>query len=311
MAADDAARISDCVAATIFKTLAESSVSNSTVTLRDLELNPTLPISPYCRSFATPVVVPTTVYQITGPISVQRCLDSEPQGEDCLDANSWRASVQTPKLHNLHELNRPESPSGSSPSAAISPTRRPLLWPDTDSNNDADQSAEQILDSSGNSVSQPSPTSLADWSTAVQAIDDPHQQAHYGQGQESIISGNVVGGVELRNKTASPRTQSTPVLQHHYLCSSCPKVFRHRHELNRHRKLHDRPYRCLHVGCDSRGFSSRKDLGRHEASRHQGTEATKFYCPRMECEYSTKGFPRTDNCRRHVRKQHGMKFVDL
>ena len=78
---------------------------------------------------------------------------------------------------------------------------------------------------------------------------------------------------------------------------------------SRHRKLHDRPYKYTHEGCNSLGFSSRKDLTPHETSRqHHVALAVTFYCPRLGCEYHTVGFSRKDNRDRHIQIQHNTLF---
>lgn len=74
---------------------------------------------------------------------------------------------------------------------------------------------------------------------------------------------------------------------------------------SKHVKTHDRRFRCEIQGCTSDGFYRRQDVKRHMSSCHKDVgESSKFYCTVQECEYAAKGFPREDNCKRHIRIQH-------
>lgn len=81
---------------------------------------------------------------------------------------------------------------------------------------------------------------------------------------------------------------------------------------SKHVKTHDCHFRCEIQDCKSRGFYRLQDLNRHMSSRHKNGDSSKFYCTVQECEYATKGFPRKDNCNRHIMKQHhGQSRDDL
>ncbi|KAE9371069.1 hypothetical protein N431DRAFT_376443 [Stipitochalara longipes BDJ] len=88
--------------------------------------------------------------------------------------------------------------------------------------------------------------------------------------------------------------------------ANCGKRFSHRHKLNRHKKYHLKPYRCLDPLCSARGigFSLNKDLVRHQ-SQHSGR---RFYCPISGCNYAygggENGFSRQDNLKRHIKTRH-------
>ncbi|PMD36381.1 hypothetical protein L207DRAFT_106579 [Hyaloscypha variabilis F] len=88
--------------------------------------------------------------------------------------------------------------------------------------------------------------------------------------------------------------------------ANCGKRFSHRHKLNRHKKYHLKPYRCLEPFCSARGigFSLNKDLVRHQ-SQHTGQ---RFYCPNRSCNYAVgggeNGFSRQDNLKRHIKTRH-------
>ncbi|KAN0095982.1 hypothetical protein V8E51_014787 [Hyaloscypha variabilis] len=88
--------------------------------------------------------------------------------------------------------------------------------------------------------------------------------------------------------------------------ANCGKRFSHRHKLNRHKKYHLKPYRCLDPLCSARGigFSLNKDLVRHQ-SQHSGQ---RYYCPNRTCNYALgggeNGFSRQDNLKRHIKTRH-------
>ena len=76
--------------------------------------------------------------------------------------------------------------------------------------------------------------------------------------------------------------------------------------LSKHRKLHDRPYRCTVSGCgwSERGFASQGDLDKHMNTRHreQLKQYDIYYCPSQGCH---REFSRRDNVKRHMKIRHG------
>ncbi|PMD59493.1 uncharacterized protein K444DRAFT_412886 [Hyaloscypha bicolor E] len=112
---------------------------------------------------------------------------------------------------------------------------------------------------------------------------------------------------ESSQELASPALKATPSGDK-WLCefTNCGKCFSHRHKLNRHRKYHLKPYRCLDPSCSTRGiaFSLNKDLARHH-SQHSGQ---RLYCPHRGCSYAfgggENGFSRKDNLKRHIKTRH-------
>jgi len=88
---------------------------------------------------------------------------------------------------------------------------------------------------------------------------------------------------------------------------NCRRVFQKRHDLNRHKKYHFKPFKCLKPAClaDKVAFSLAKDLTRHQKS-HGGE---RYFCPYIGCTSTTggsfTGFTRIDNWRRHMRKHTG------
>jgi nucleoside phosphorylase len=92
-------------------------------------------------------------------------------------------------------------------------------------------------------------------------------------------------------------------------CEVCDRIFETKAKYNRHRKTHTRPYKCQEIGCRT-AFASRKDLERHNHSKHVLTSrAEKFPCPVLNCSFhrheSRGGFGRKDNLLRHMRRAHG------
>lgn len=73
---------------------------------------------------------------------------------------------------------------------------------------------------------------------------------------------------------------------------------------SKHVKTHDRGFGCEIPGCTSGGFYRLQDVKRHMLSHKNVGESTKYFCTIQDCEYATKGFPREDNCKRHIREQH-------
>ena len=67
-------------------------------------------------------------------------------------------------------------------------------------------------------------------------------------------------------------------------------------------KTHVKPHHCPMADC-SAAFSEKKDLRRHEATKH-GIGAAIFYCKVVGCEWHIKGFSRRDTMRRHMRNVH-------
>ncbi|KAF8855197.1 hypothetical protein BDZ45DRAFT_728270 [Acephala macrosclerotiorum] len=86
---------------------------------------------------------------------------------------------------------------------------------------------------------------------------------------------------------------------------SCEKSFRTMTEYNHHFKNHSKPFICPQ--CPARR-ATKRHLDRHINEKHIGSEC--YYCPVEGCKRARRGkgggrgFPRIENCRRHVRKVH-------
>ena len=74
---------------------------------------------------------------------------------------------------------------------------------------------------------------------------------------------------------------------------------------SKHLKTHSRAFKCDFPGCTSQGFYRPRDRDRHMSSCRRAPEADRrFMCEYQDCKYATEGFPRSDNCRRHMLTQH-------
>jgi len=112
--------------------------------------------------------------------------------------------------------------------------------------------------------------------------------------------------MENNAMVAPPRNEAPSANE--WLCehTNCGRAFAHQYELNRHKKYHIKPHRCLERSCASQqvAFSLKKDLLRHQTT-HNGR---RLYCPHGGCKHalggSRSGFSRKDNLRRHIVLKH-------
>ncbi|XTI93681.1 hypothetical protein V2W45_1214894, partial [Cenococcum geophilum] len=72
-----------------------------------------------------------------------------------------------------------------------------------------------------------------------------------------------------------------------------------------HKTKHLRPFKCSVPGCDQKAFGLKRDLQRHQQSRHQELYPALFFirCPVPDCLQADKNF-RHDNLLRHIRTLH-------
>ncbi|RYP36084.1 hypothetical protein DL767_003556 [Monosporascus sp. MG133] len=80
---------------------------------------------------------------------------------------------------------------------------------------------------------------------------------------------------------------------------NCDKRFDLRSGLRAHMNRHEKPFVC---GVCRQGFGSKKELQRHESSKHSDDKP--FVCTWPQCKRSRQGWPREDNYHRHVRTVH-------
>lgn len=72
-------------------------------------------------------------------------------------------------------------------------------------------------------------------------------------------------------------------------------------------RRHKRPFECSIMGCTrDQGFSSQKDLERHQRSVHSKAlpGAFKYRCAAQHCPKKEKIWPRADNFRQHCLRLH-------
>lgn len=90
-------------------------------------------------------------------------------------------------------------------------------------------------------------------------------------------------------------------------CPHCEKEFGRVCDLNKHSKSHSRPFKCAYRDCKywSLGWPTAKELERHENDKHSDAPRT-FPCLFKNCPYRSK---RESNCKQHMEKTHGWKYV--
>ncbi|KAI1738185.1 hypothetical protein F4680DRAFT_192726 [Xylaria scruposa] len=100
---------------------------------------------------------------------------------------------------------------------------------------------------------------------------------------------------------SSPRSSPQPGS---LVCPECGREFDQIHKLNHHKRYHDRAYECAYPDCD-RKFGTRTHLDRHINDRHLKLKA--YHCTDPTCAWfkGGKSFPRKENWRRHMIKNHG------
>ncbi|KAF7190536.1 hypothetical protein HII31_08250 [Pseudocercospora fuligena] len=93
-------------------------------------------------------------------------------------------------------------------------------------------------------------------------------------------------------------------------CTVCNRISRNASDAERPMRIHTRPFVCEEAGCKVvRGFASKNDLERHKKTVHfmmpeAGPKAW-YVCPVGGFDKCMKLWPRKDNLRVHMRRQHG------
>ncbi|KAK3937240.1 hypothetical protein QBC46DRAFT_344772 [Diplogelasinospora grovesii] len=87
-----------------------------------------------------------------------------------------------------------------------------------------------------------------------------------------------------------------------HACDQCPRLFHRLCDLNKHRKVHDRPFKCSVPGCKyaKQGWPTAKELDRHVNDKHSANPRT-FACLFPPCSYRSK---RESNCKQHMENLH-------
>ncbi|GAW21545.1 hypothetical protein ANO14919_110680 [Xylariales sp. No.14919] len=91
-------------------------------------------------------------------------------------------------------------------------------------------------------------------------------------------------------------------------CGAAVKEFSRKCEWNKHMDKHERPYKCLAVGCENiPGFTYSGGLLRHEREVHRkhGGPKNPLYCPHKGCKrHKSSSFARLENLNEHLRRCH-------
>ncbi|KAK3385477.1 hypothetical protein B0H63DRAFT_183276 [Podospora didyma] len=91
-------------------------------------------------------------------------------------------------------------------------------------------------------------------------------------------------------------------------CAKNPQTFEHTWQLNKHKKKHTLPYKCLAEGCafsehgHPGGFTQRRDLEKHTAT-HRPRPSFRCHVPGCESR-ATRDY----NMVRHLKAQHGIRI---
>lgn len=205
-------------------------------------------------------------------------------------------SIQNNTLHHYHSPILNNAPSTysrhsfkDSTSAAISPSKST----DTDYPQSKRLRTSAVVPSApvcGASRPNPKQSSLAPPS--------PPESTSTSVQSDGSTSPSLGGGYAARKmKTGGMKL---------YVCGMCNKEFPRACDLTKHRKTHDRPYKCSEASCRyaSTGFSAEKDRDRHYQDKHDKN------APRIECHWKC-GYmsPRESNVKQHMEKAHGYHYV--
>ncbi|KAI1272456.1 hypothetical protein F5Y07DRAFT_392001 [Xylaria sp. FL0933] len=97
-------------------------------------------------------------------------------------------------------------------------------------------------------------------------------------------------------------------------CNAAIKEFSRKCEWNKHMDKHERPYKCLSVGCENiPGFTYSGGLLRHEREVHHkhGGPKNPLYCPHKGCKrHKNSSFARLENLNEHLRRCHTTNGFD-
>jgi hypothetical protein len=86
----------------------------------------------------------------------------------------------------------------------------------------------------------------------------------------------------------------------------CGAAFHRAFELKKHLDQVKRPYICSYANCPGpiTAFARKYDCRRHEREKHGKQRAIMLYCPVISCKRHTRGFPRKDHLKLHIRNKH-------
>ncbi|KAJ5306441.1 hypothetical protein PENANT_c017G05447 [Penicillium antarcticum] len=130
----------------------------------------------------------------------------------------------------------------------------------------------------------------------------------------SVLSSSIKRTINLDDavdegvqRSMARRKKNAPPMDINQKCSHCDKVFKRPCDLTKHEKTHSRPWKCEDTSCKyfKVGWPTEKERDRHMNDKH--SDAPKlFRCGFEPCTYASK---RSSNCKQHMEKAHGWKYV--
>ncbi|KAI5850462.1 hypothetical protein DFP73DRAFT_233999 [Morchella snyderi] len=109
----------------------------------------------------------------------------------------------------------------------------------------------------------------------------------------------ISAGSPLHSSPVSRANSKEPA---NYSCEFCQKSFPRPCDLTKHRKTHDRPFKCDDINCkySIEGFPTNKEKERHQNDIH-ALNSKEWKCEFAPCPYKSK---RESNCKQHMEKAH-------
>ncbi|KAG0637953.1 hypothetical protein HOY80DRAFT_888734 [Tuber brumale] len=103
-------------------------------------------------------------------------------------------------------------------------------------------------------------------------------------------------------QAGKPDEEDAPI----YRCDQCPREFPRPCDLTKHKKTHERPFKCDDEGCKYHieGFPTNKERERHQNDIHVAN-SKEWKCTYSPCAYKSK---RESNCKQHMEKAHGYNY---
>ncbi|RPB02254.1 hypothetical protein L873DRAFT_1673713 [Choiromyces venosus 120613-1] len=103
-------------------------------------------------------------------------------------------------------------------------------------------------------------------------------------------------------QVGKPDEEDTPI----YYCDQCSREFPRPCDLTKHKKTHERPFKCDDKSCKYHieGFPTNKERERHQNDIHVAN-SKEWKCIYSPCTYKSK---RESNCKQHMEKAHGYNY---
>jgi hypothetical protein len=135
----------------------------------------------------------------------------------------------------------------------------------------------------------------------------PQGEEHGGLLTETKSERDSPSPTLIPAKDPSSATAATEKATTSHVCPHCQREFPRFHDLVKHSKSHNRPFKCSFSTCKyyDRGWPTAKELERHVNDKHSALPRT-FPCQYASCTYESK---RESNCRQHMERKHGWTYV--